>query len=181
MYEKGKISIIAGRPGMGKTSFAIKNANELQEFYGKNVLYIDLESNARLIKSNNNKFIVIGNVDNNKIYKFIEEEYTKRKEEGRALDVVFIDYLQLVINVPKLKDNKFDNCIKEFKKIAKKLNIHIALLTQCERVEDGKDLGRLPEYIVANLDSNTELIYVYNFKFSKKNKLNSTKSIKTMI
>ena len=180
MFEKKKISIIAGSQGREKSVFALKNANELQEFYKKNVLYIDLESKARLVKSNNNKFFAIGITDKNKIAKFIEEECAKRKEKGGVLDVVFVDSLQLITEKGNLKDSIYDRCIKDFKIMARELSIHIVLLTQCEKVEDNIGLVKLPEYIANNLDNDTTLYYIYNFKYFKKNKLNSTKAIRTV-
>ena len=174
MYEKGKISVIAGRPGMGKTSFALKSANELQEFYGKNVLFINIEKSNDLEGTNGlirKKFSEVnfhiindtGYILKNIIQR-IKDEKEINEKQGKTLDVVFIDYIQLISAGFDSRLLDIHHIFNYFRLIALELNIHIVLIAQCQRDCEEGDFGELNEEVKVNIKENTELIYVYCFK-----------------
>lgn len=177
MFERKKISIIAGRPGRGKTSYALKTAKELQEYYKKNVMYISAEGlSTKYLENMKDVFLVKVAYKTLDAYIMdIAETKQLMEKEGKSLDVVFIDYLQL-IPIPVGTQQGISLLFKMFKEIAERYNIHIVLITQCQRNCDKKDFGKLNKEVEDNIDEDTELIYVYNFKYDFEESINDKKN-----
>lgn len=178
-FEKGKLIVIAARPSMGKTTFALNLAANMALFYDYNVGFFSLEmpskdlgykiiSQVTRIPYEN---IKRGNLQYSQMHDLIEKIssiYTKNlifddtsnvtpfdiKQKARRLkvkkniDIIFIDYLQ-IISPPKgvHLDNRnviIGEISKSLKILAKELDIPIVVLSQLsrqvERREDKRPL-----------------------------------------
>lgn len=169
MFERKKVSIIAGLPGSGKTTYSIKLANELQEYYHKEVLYATLESNIDIItkQSCNSKisFKVISLTDGNLrsvITNIKNEDLQNQVRFNKRIDVIFIDYIQLIDNDEKDCDSQIIKTIEFFKDLATLLDLHIVLISQCTRNAVNNNI-QLPSYIEDKLDE-FEVHIVNNIK-----------------
>ena len=158
MFERKKISIITGTPGSGKTTYSIKLANELQEYYHKEVLYVALESNinemTKLSYEVKISFKVISPIDQNLrsvITNVKNEDLQNQLCHNKGIDVVFIDYIQLINNDEKDRDTQMIKTIEWFKDLASQLDLHIVLISQCQR-NAGNNKIILPNYIEDKLD-----------------------------
>ncbi len=159
-FRDGQLIIIAGRPGMGKSTLSMQITDNIK----KNVVFFSLEMTRDeiYVKSLSNR----ANVDSNKIeHKKMNDEEIKRvlfahelsnnydiimydkiftlsdiknkikKSHKRGkCDIVFIDYLQLMNGgVGDTKDQKIGSITRTMKLLAKKLDIPIVLLSQLNR------------------------------------------------
>ena len=169
MFERKKISIITGTPGSGKTTYSIKLANELQEYYHKEVLYVALESNinemTKLSYEVKISFKVISPIDQNLrsvITNVKNEDLQNQLRHNKGIDVVFIDYIQLINNDEKDRDTQMIKTIEWFKDLASQLDLHIVLISQCPRnVFENNTL--LPKY-VEDIFEELEVHLVNNIK-----------------
>ena len=141
LYEKGALVMVAGRPGMGKTSFALDIACHLAKNSEANIWVISLEESkeslmARLQRKNN-----------------IYAEYhnllicDKPLSSVKAIEVlcagteklggIIIDYLQLISHTGQPSK---DSVTWELKCMAKRLNVPVICTSQisavCETRED---------------------------------------------
>lgn len=158
--HKGEVTIIGGRPAMGKTVFALNIASNMAKNKAYSVAYISLAESERVIgrkllamtaKVPIDK-ITSGNLADNdwqRINRAREEienmslnikhtaELTGRDIEllfmkNADLDVIFIDYFQLMIHEDDSSSMRIESglIINELKLIAQKYNIAIILLSQ---------------------------------------------------
>jgi replicative DNA helicase len=170
--QNSNLIIIAGRPGMGKTSFAVNIAHNAARA-GKTVAIFTLEMSAvqivhKLITSETgltsrtlqsgpitkedwNKLAIAGDPLNElKIY--IDDSSRpsameinskcRRLKSGEGLDLVVIDYLQLMDSRTK---GKYENRTAEvseitrnLKALAKDLNVPVVALSQLSRAPEGR-------------------------------------------
>ena len=160
LFEKGDLIILAGRPGMGKTAFALQMARGF-EASGNKTLFISLEMTAQKLISR--ILIAEANIDNKRFrygnLNCEEEERLKlaldnviklniniddepsqsvAKIESKILinnpDVVIIDYLGLIPLPNKSTRNEELGLVSSgLKSIAKKINIPIVALHQLSR------------------------------------------------
>ena len=160
--EGGNIMIIGGRPGMGKTNFALSIVNHLLDCQ-KSVMYISMEMSAerlvqRLVaekltipmhnlltgnvstqeletalKSYENKTLFIN--DNINITLEDLENYIKESKP----EVVFIDYIQM-LEAPKAPNltEATNLAIKEVKRMAIENNVIVVMLSQLSRAVEGR-------------------------------------------
>ncbi len=178
--QNSDLIIIAGRPGMGKTSFALSLALNISEYYrNKNIegsaAFFSLEMSdeqlvTRLIsmKSNvNSSRIRNGNIrdeefskvslacnsiselnliiDDNPAISISElRNKARRMMRKEKLNIIFVDYLQLLKGSSKSSESNRVNEISEIsrglKSVAKELDIPIVALSQLSReVEKRED------------------------------------------
>ena len=139
MFERKKISIIIGTPGSGKTTYSIKLANELQEYYCKEVFFITLESTLNtMVKNSYDEKILfkvwsLVNETLLSIKRRIKTEYVDEAYHNRRIDVVFIDYIELINTENENCESGIKNMIEEFKMLAIDLDLHIVLISQCPK------------------------------------------------
>lgn len=161
-FASGDLVVVAARPGMGKTAFALNLLSNIGNIQEKKVLFFSLEmTNASLVdrliaieselplkdvrnskdlskKDREYLEIVYSSFEKAKIY--FEERKNKIDEiESIALsmkpDVLIIDYLQLIRSddYVRVREQEVANYTKSLKSLAKKLNIPIILLAQLSR------------------------------------------------
>ena len=157
----GDILTIGGRPGMGKTNFAVSLVNNILE-QGKSVMYFSLEMNAerfinRLVAERLNVSLfdlrervrteeiekALSFYDDKKIYICDRTSYTPAEMEDAIKevkpDIVFIDYIQL-LQMPKAPNltEATNLAIREIKRIAAENNIMVVMLSQLSRAVESR-------------------------------------------
>ncbi len=163
-----ELIIIAARPAMGKTAFALNLATNIAVTNNKTVALFNLEMGAEQLV--NRMFSSLGQVDGNKIKSgYLEHNDWKRIEEAvsllaksnifiddtpgisigeirakcrrlasseKGLDLVIIDYLQLITGSAKYAGNRQQEIAeisRSLKTLAMELNIPIIALAQLSR------------------------------------------------
>jgi replicative DNA helicase len=167
-FQKSDLIIIAGRPSMGKTAFALNIANNVASSYKKQVLIFSLEMSKKQIffrllslKSlistlrlknrhlSQNQIIRINEALQDISSIFIDDSANLSSDdllnfiENSGLDnlgLIIIDYLQLMyINSNLLSSRNYNRVqelstiTRELKKIARKLQLPIILVSQVNR------------------------------------------------
>lgn len=163
----GEVSIIAARPGVGKTAFVIQLIKHVASVENKKVAFFSLEMNKKQVSTRillNEMRTSLNAIKNNKYAKkqidvavnklkginiYLETEKSSLEQIVRAckvqhkrkgLDLIVIDYLQLMKTSVKCKDRRetVDYISRELKLLASELNIPIIALSQLNReVERG--------------------------------------------
>lgn len=162
---KGDMCIVAARPGVGKTAFALEIMLNLAKKGVKTSMFSLEMTNKQLyqrILSRESGIVLnritraqsfIGNEpqifeDANKALselkdymEFHDDVYTigDIKKYARGSDVIFVDYVQLVAPNSSYKGNRYAEMgaiSHEFRKMAKKLNCVVVLLAQLNRVSE---------------------------------------------
>jgi replicative DNA helicase len=167
-FQPGALIILAARPAMGKTAFALNIARNMAVQYGKSVAVFSLEMTAtelmmRLVSSEaevegqrlkrgdqittqelervKQKARELGNckmyIDDNPGLNIMElKAKCKRMKKAHGIDMVFIDYLQLM-NGNDAKNNNREQEIsyisRQLKSLAKELSIPVFALSQLSR------------------------------------------------
>jgi len=159
---KGNLIIIAGRPSMGKTTFAL-NISDHNAMAGKTVLFFSREMTSselidksianlsgvslKSIKSGNlneSEWPLISQAVSNFQDKnlFIDESSltvqqisitAKKKKMREGLDLIVIDYLQLMDGKGDNRTAQIGSITRGLKALAKELEIPIILLSQLSR------------------------------------------------
>ncbi len=174
-FKPGEMVVVAGRPSMGKTSFALNMAVKMAQ-QGATVLFFTIEMPAvqlvrRIFSSEcfvNAKNFTTGRLAEDECARlwrdidtlsslpiYIDESSfltvsdvrAKAKKvlvESKKLDVVFIDYIQLMHDLTYSKQadrvREVENISRNIKLFAKDLNIPVIALAQLSRkAEDRKD------------------------------------------
>jgi replicative DNA helicase len=182
-FKKGKLTIIGGRPGMGKTAFAISLARNAAFKYGKTVAYWSLELSVdQLLK----RFILQENAGFNsgdenlscnlrllessifmmdKIFDISElaKSIADLKNTSKV-DLVIIDYFQLLSS---LKNPKIEgDTLEKLKKLAVNFDVSVILLSQLSREVDIRFDNHRPQitdlYGIDGLNDNIDaVLFIY--------------------
>jgi len=146
-FKKQKLNIIGGRPSNGKSVLMLQLAWDFAR-QGKNVLFFSLEMTKQTIVERiiskeikiNNQSLYTGNFDHNKYARRIMElkkdvdkiNFVMSDTMGKTfddifriiekiktpIDVVFLDYIQMVKNIGKTKKEAIDDYIKKLREYA---------------------------------------------------------------
>ena len=149
----GGLHIIAGRPGMGKTTYALwmmsemlKQKNEILFFSAEmskyNILdklyklwdsvYTDTET---LVKESANKGLFIDDTPSIHIDTLFSKAYMMAK--SKKIDCIVIDYLQLITSsVKENREREVSYITSRLKQLARTLNIPVICLCQLNRAVD---------------------------------------------
>jgi len=164
-FQKSDLILIAARPRMGKTSFALNIAAHAAVHKGSNVAFFSLEmSNEQLV---NRLICSEGNVDNSYLRKGLlnENEWSKITDAAtllrksslyindkasitlseirsickrmRNLDLIIIDYLQLMTGTrAESRQQEVSDLSRSLKILAKELEVPVIALSQLSRAPD---------------------------------------------
>ena len=138
-FPKGKLTLIGGRPSMGKTSLLTSLALNLA-LVDKYSIYLSLEmNNAKLVNRIKSQCETISKDSLDKIY--IDD--TPRMKLGQirntlntlSVDYVFIDYIQLMETDRELenRNEELNEIVQELKSMANDFNLPIIASTQIRR------------------------------------------------
>ena len=138
----GSLTVIAGRPGMGKSSLAFQIAGNIAEC-GKRVLLFSLEMGESGVRKRMSMQGFEAYENNVIVYDepAVSVEYITQKATGlEKIDAIFVDYIQLI----RGKSNKLSSCKQEVEEIvsglkllAEKMNVPIVVVSQLGRNADG--------------------------------------------
>jgi len=177
-WQKSNLIILAARPSMGKTAFALSMARNIAVDFNKAVAFFSLEMSAvelvtRLISSESNvpaEKLKKGSLTNyewdavtNKINNLIEAPIyiddtpaisifelrakCRRLKQKHNIQMVFIDYLQLMQGSAEAKGNReqeISTISRQLKALAKELNIPILALSQLSRAVETRGGTKKP-------------------------------------
>ena len=161
-YNEGDLIIIAGRPGMGKTALALSLMKEFASLGGKGLFlslempsdqlarrYISLLGNIENWKIRNGSLQkheidnVIHMANNQKINFWVDEDTnaklaqvkakTKIHKSKHGLEVLMIDYLQLMTGTKDFREQEISEISRGLKLLAKELKITVVVLAQLSR------------------------------------------------
>ena len=160
-WNKGNMVVIAGRPGSGKTAIALTLAMDASNFC--KVLFISLEMskeeiakrylsniaeienykirsakltvnelhNASRLLMNQNTDLYIDDGSNADINEIVGKIKLHKAKHG--LNIVFIDYMQLIKSHQKVREQEIAHISRTLKLLAKELEITIVALAQLSR------------------------------------------------
>ena len=140
-FPKGKVTLLAGRPAMGKSSFAVSLALSLVE-QGLAPMYFSLEmSDERLAK---HMKMQMGEEACDQIHGSIlvddtpraKTDYIRHVVERFTIDFVIVDYVQLMDAEPEesSRNAELQKIIQGLKEIAEESNLPIVVLCQLNRL-----------------------------------------------
>ena len=165
--QKSDLIILAARPGMGKTAFALNVALNAAEKGGANVLIFSMEMSKeqlgqRLISMRANvdmediskgkvqgdkwKEIIVAseaigncgiNIDdtpNPSLYEIRKK--CRRMKADQGLDLIVVDYLQLMIGKADNVVQEVSQLTRSFKLLAREIDCPVLLLSQLSRLPD---------------------------------------------
>lgn len=167
--KSGELVIIAARPSMGKTAFALNLAQHVSKEAKVGLFSLEMPKNqlvqrmlsARCLISLKN--IQSGNLEEDHLNKLIigASELSKRKifiddtsttlptirgkaktlKQKEGLDVIIIDYLQLIesVGVSSSREQEVAKISRELKAMAKSLKITVIALAQLSRAAESRN------------------------------------------
>ena len=146
-WQKGTLLILAARPGMGKTAFALTMARNIAVDFKKPVAVFSLEMSSielvtRLISSETRipgKKLKQGN---------LERAKCRRLKQQHDIQMVFVDYLQLMRGGDAYKGNReqeISQISRQLKGLAKELKIPILALSQLSRAVETRGGDKKPQ------------------------------------
>lgn len=173
-FHENELIIIAGRPGMGKSSLANNMAANMAIQYKKSVALFNLEMSS--VQIVNRMFSSIGGIDLQKLrtgrfdntdwkkynetlslladttmyiddtagitVSEIRSKCRKLKTSEKGLDVIIIDYLQLISGSSKYagqKQNEISEISRDLKKLAMELEVPVIALAQLSRGVEARE------------------------------------------
>lgn len=147
-FRKAELIILAGRPGMGKTAFALSIVRVCCE-YGAKIAYFSLEMKStelvkRFIRSYSDYEAGAGKISNWKIHLFdrggIDIDYIRSNVRLlRDCDMIVVDYLGLMkVNNKIKRAEAIGEVSRALKAFAKEIDIPILLLCQLNRDSEGR-------------------------------------------
>ena len=152
-WQPSDLVIIAGRPAMGKTSFALSIAKNVAVDYGVPIGFFSLEMNNvqlvnRLIRALTGAPIYVDDTPGLSVFELRTKARRLVREKG--VKILMIDYLQLM-NANGMKfgsrQEEVSTISRSLKGLAKELNIPVLALSQLSRnVENREGLeGKRPQ------------------------------------
>ena len=154
-FRPGTVNVIAGRPGAGKTSFALNVAYNAAVKYNKRVLFYSLEEFKDEIQSKIALFASKNSLDTAKDLIFIDDRTGPYEEVQLNLrkgieeihpDLIIVDYLELL--TPVEKDYKRERAIVAsfLRTLATEYKVPVIVLKQLSRgLEFNSDKANLDE------------------------------------
>ncbi len=154
-FRPGTVNVIAGRPGAGKTSFALNVAYNAAVKYNKRVLFYSLEESKDEIQSKIALFASKNSLDTAKDLIFIDDRTGPYEEVQLTLrkgieeihpDLIIVDYLELL--TPVEKDYKRERAIVAsfLRTLATEYKAPVIVLKQLSRgLEFNSDKANLDE------------------------------------
>ncbi len=221
-FQPSDMIILAGRPGMGKTTFALNLAYNISENY-KNVLFFSLEmGGSQLVKrilsalsfvssdrmrtgkltDKELELLVQNATEISKKHFYIYDntlltiadlrnECMKAKTKENGLDVVFIDYLQLMKAGENYKgarsgymprQEEVAEISRNIKSLAKELKIPIIALSQLNRDADAKERPQLSDLRESGaIEQDADMVLIINKPKDKNEEQEGIESDKTDI
>ena len=166
-FKKREISIIGGRPAIGKTTFCVSLCRSMLAANPVSILYFTLElSSNQLFKifklQNINEFphkLTNSNIGicNPKFSAFdflkFEKTLIKQKEEN-GLDVVVIDYMQLLC----VENKGLNDLFIHLKKLIEKLNISLIVVSQLHSIVEERPNKQPIIEDLLNIDGYSECV-----------------------
>ena len=140
-FPKGKVTLLAGRPAMGKSSFAVSLALSLVE-QGLAPMYFSLEMSDELLTKRMK--IQMGEEAYDQIHGSVlvddtpraKTEYIRHEVERFTIDIVIVDYVQLMDAEPEesSRNAELQKIIQGLKEIAEESNLPVVVLCQLNRL-----------------------------------------------
>lgn len=180
-FHNGSLNVIASRPGMGKTSFAIQCTADMCQNTEKSIYIFSLEMSSELIKK---KYKDIGR-ENHIIVDYTASITLSKMSTKLAkipdIAAIFIDYIQLITTDGSEKGH-FASAAEiagELKLIAKETDIPVICTSQLSRALDLREnhrplLSDIEEPFMQNADT---ILYVYGDSYYDKTADDSTAEI----
>ncbi len=147
---RGSFTLIATRPAMGKTTFAMQLAGNIATA-GKFVYFCSMESNViwfnRFFRKQTGTIPVRETLYFDGHAKADVPYITEKIRSFAKCDAVFVDYLQLMHST-KSKDNRVQEVTeitRDLKLMAKSLNVPVVVCAQLSRSAGGKGTSHKPQ------------------------------------
>ena len=144
--RRGSLTVIASRPCMGKTSFAMQLAGNITAA-GKFVYFCSLEANEsffnRIFRKQNGAIPMHETLYFDASAKADVPYITGKIRSFEKCDVVFVDYLQLM-HLKKRKDIRvqvLNEITRVLKLMTKSLNVPVVVCAQLSRSTEGRGKG----------------------------------------
>ena len=147
--NNGELIVIASRPGIGKTAFALNILSHIGLEEKKGVLFFSLENSEkniikRLITINSTTEEILKNSPiylSTKAPLSIDDicEKSKKMKLEKNIELIIIDYLQLIkFDKKKLwsRDDEITEILRKLKVLAKELNIPVIITSQLSRAPE---------------------------------------------
>jgi len=156
-FRPGTVNVIAGRPGAGKTSFALNVAYNAAVKYNKRVLFYSLEESKDEIQSKIALFASKNSLDTAKDLIFIDDRTGPYEEVQLNLrkgieeihpDLIIVDYLELLTLAEKDYKRERAIVLSFLKTLATEYEVPVIVLKQVNR-------GHEPNSDKPNLDEVT--------------------------
>lgn len=176
-FHENELIILAGRPGMGKSAFALNVSTNIAINSKKSVAFFSLEMGAEQIVTR--MFSMVGGIDSRKLrtgrlehndWKRLNEAMSqladtnffiddtagitvgeirskcrRLKNSSKGLDLIVIDYLQLVSSSSKYSGNRVQEVSevsRDLKKLAMELKVPVIALAQLSRSVEARENKR---------------------------------------
>ena len=177
--KKQDLVILAARPGMGKTTFALKLVTQSSISSKVPTVYFSLEMSTeslvkRLLAMENAESIgesplIVDDTPGISVSELCAKCRKVKQEKG--LDLVIIDYLQLMTidREPKSRQQEISEISGSLKALAKELDVTVIALSQLSRtVEQRSDkrpiLSDLPEYKIIEPEADV-ILFLYRDEY----------------
>lgn len=189
-FKDGELIILGGRPGLGKTSFALKLLERTGLNQNKNCFMRSFETSSFLLsrhlyalhtrlfwglekKENDINAFRKQYIDNGPVWiddapECNMEELTEKWRSLRTeyeLKLIIIDFLQLMA-----QEDSVDSCLMRLKSIAQELSLPIIVLSQLNRTVEARSDKRpiITDLLwVESLDRVDQILFLYRDDFYK--------------